>query len=706
MDLIPQPRQGGAWTRVPAPPSALTVYVTVVSLLGAAALAAAVYWTPWPTVFAGSLSWPTAFLVVAVIAGELRPVRLPSESGEVRSLSTSTPFVLALLAVSGVGVAAATQAVASIADDLIHRRSPTKSAFNTSQYVVSVIAGRAVYSSLVGVPFFDHPMTFTAGDIGPLLVSGVAMISINWVLVAGVVSLVAGQRIWLALRYDVRDYLATNVVLLSVGGVAALISGSGVGALALLAAPVLAAHLFAAAAARHAHAATHDALTGLGNRDKLYYELAQAIDASKDSQGRGPGLALLDLDHFKDVNDTLGHPVGDQILRQVAERLRVASPETASVHRLGGDEYAVIVHGGPSDARRVASELLESLAEAIPIENLELLVTASVGIAVAPMHGSDGAELMKNADIALYHAKLERDRISMYAPEFDVNTVEKLRLLSDLRTAIDECQLHVVYQPQVDLRSGRIVGAEALVRWQHPVRGLILPDDFIPLAENSGIIFSLTNFVLDAALGQLATWREEGYDLRMAVNLSARHLSDLGLPDHVAKIAARHGVPLTSLVLEVTETGILSDPIRADAVIHTLRRLGVEISIDDYGTGNASLSYLKRLEIDELKIDRSFVSNLLHDDHDLIIVRSTISLALALGLRVVAEGIEDGQTTDVLSEFGKVVGQGYYLGRPSPAEHIGRLLADEASAVPRAIEGTRPAPTATGADAPTEPGSD
>ncbi len=659
-------------------------------MLGASALAAAVYWTPWSTVFEGSLSWPTAFLVCAVLVGELKPVRVPSEGGEVRSLSTSTPFVLALLAVSGVGVAVATQAVASLADDLIHRRSVTKSAFNISQYVLSVVAGRAVYSSLVGVPFFDHPLTISAGDIGPLLVAGIAMISVNWILVAGVVSFVFSQRIWAALRHDVRDYLATNVVLLSVGGVAALISASGTGALALLAAPVVAAHLFAAAAARHAHASTHDALTGLGNRDKLYYELARAIDASKESSGGGPGLALIDLDHFKDINDTLGHPVGDQILCEVAERLKAASQETASVHRLGGDEYAVIVRGGLADARRVAGELLASFDDAIPIESLELLVRASVGIAVAPMHGADGATLMKNADIALYHAKLERDRISMYAPEFDVNTVEKLRLLSDLRIAIDERQLHVVYQPQVDLAGGRIVGVEALVRWDHPVRGLVLPDDFIPLAENSGIIFPLTDFVLDAALSQLATWLEAGYDLRMAVNLSARHLSDLGLPDQVARIAARHHVPLTALVLEVTETGILSDPIRADAVIHTLRRLGVEISIDDYGTGNASLSFLKRLEIDELKIDRSFVSNLLHDDHDLIIVRSTISLALALGLRVVAEGIEDDETTDVLREFGKVVGQGYCLGRPDTADQIGALLADEMGAVSKTPKRTSP----------------
>jgi EAL domain-containing protein (putative c-di-GMP-specific phosphodiesterase class I) len=334
-------------------------------------------------------------------------------------------------------------------------------------------------------------------------------------------------------------------------------------------------------------------------------------------------------------------------------------------------------------ARQVASDVLGSFDAPIPVETLELLVRASVGVAIAPLHGSDVETLMKNADIALYHAKIERDRISTYAPEFDVNTVERLQLLADLRIGLETRQLHVVYQPQVDLQTGRTVGVEALVRWVHPHRGLVDTGEFIVLAENSGLIFPLTAFVLDTALGQLASWRASGYDLRMAVNLSARHLSDLGLPDQVVAAADLHGVPLSALVLEVTETEILSDPIRADIVLRTLRGLGVEISIDDYGTGNASLGYLKRLQVDELKIDRSFVSNIDNDDHDRIIVRSTTELALALGLRVVAEGIEDEPTAVALRALGGVIGQGYHLGRPSLPEGVeARLKLERKTAAP------------------------
>lgn len=659
------------------PPTRLSAYVAGTIAFGATGLAFAAAYTPWTDYPHNDFVWPLAFLVAAAILGEVKPVKMLRADGEVRTLSASAPFVLALVAIGGFGLAAVVQAVASVADDLHQRRSFVKSLFNTSQYVLSIVAARAVYSGLTGDGFFAGPASFHRDDLGGLILAGVAMISTNWLVVSGVVSLAIRQPLGAVMREDLRDFLVTNVVLLSIGGIATLVFADGVWGLVLVAVPVVAAHVFATASAKHSHDSTHDRLTGLGNREQMHSNLVRAIDATQKTEGGGPSLVVLDLDHFKDVNDTLGHPVGDQVLREVAARLSEAAPEGATVHRLGGDEFAMVMRGDLAAARAAAHALLAAFDTPISVETLDLMVRASVGVAVAPLHGADVDALMKNVDIALYHAKLERDRISIYSPGFDVNTVERLRLLGDLRTALDARQLSVVYQPQVDLASGRTVGVEALVRWNHPTRGRIAPDDFIPLAENSGLIFPLTAFVLDTALSQLALWRSSGHQLRMAVNLSARHLSDLGLPRQVAAAAARHEVPLDALVLEVTETAILSDPIRADSVIRALRQSGVELSIDDYGTGNASLSYLKRLEIDELKIDRSFVSGMVKDKHDAIIVNSTIQLALDLGLRVVAEGIEDGPTTAALRKAGGVIGQGFFLGRPAgPADIDKRLDAE------------------------------
>lgn len=661
----------------------------MVSLLGLAGVGFVLVASPWRDTLDALAIFPVIFLAVAAITGEVKPIRLIGGDGDGRTLSTSAPFILALLPFASVGIAVIVQATASLIDDALHRRELRKSLFNTAQYALSVLSAGVVFSWLAGVPFFRGPMAMEPEHLGPLLAAGAAMILVNWLLVAVAISLSVAQPLWRVLRADARDVFVTNVVLLSIGGVAAEIAADGVGALTMLVAPVIAAHLFAAAAARHAHAAAHDSLTGLRNRGQLYDELARTLSAAHSSRAAGPGLVLFDLDHFKDFNDTLGHPVGDEILRQVADRLSGAAPDDASVHRLGGDEFAVVIRDPSQDVREAGQALLAALDTPVRIGNLELLVRASAGVAIAPDHGADGETLMKNADIALYHAKLERDRISAYAPEFDINTVERLRLLADLRTALDSDQLHVVYQPQVDLHDLRTVGVEALVRWEHPERGLVPPDEFIPLAENSGLIFPLTALVLDTALDQVAQWRAAGDEIRLAVNLSARHLSDSALPSQVAAALARHDVPSSALVLEVTETGILSDPARADLVIREVRELGVEIAIDDYGTGNASLSYLKRLEIDELKVDRSFVSSIGDDRHDLIIVRSTVALALALGLRVVAEGIEDDATVETLRGLGRVIGQGYHLGRPGAPDEISARLASERTAKPT------PTPTPT-----------
>lgn len=660
--------EGGAGGRTLAPPSLLTPYVAVICCLGLGALALVLAGASWPVATTPALL-PIGFLAVAAVLGEARP--LPISRGEVTSetISTSAPFILALLAIGGVGVAVIAQAVASLSDDLVNRRPAKKSAFNTAQYTLSVVAARAVFSALAGVPFFGSHTAIGSAQLGPLIAAGIVMVAVNRLLVAVVVALASRQRVGTILREDGRFILATHVVLLCIGAVAAVVAEEGIAILALLGPPVVAVYLTAAAAIRHAHQASHDSLTGLVNRDRLHKDLAQAFAGARSPED-GPGLVLLDLDHFKDINDTLGHPVGDRLLRQVADRLVDALGETASAARLGGDEFAVVVSGDTTETHAVAQTLLAALEAPMRVGEVELLVRASAGVAVAPQHGDDAETLMKNADIALYQAKLERDRTATYSAEFDVNTVERLRLLADLRTALDTGQLGVAYQPQVDLADGRVVGVEALIRWEHPTRGDVPPDDFIPLAENSGLIAAVTTYVLDSALGVLAQWRSAGHDVRMAVNLSARHLSDLALPRRVTEALDAHGVPPAALVLEVTETGILADPARVDVVIGALRDLGVAIAVDDYGTGHASLSYLKRLEVDELKVDRSFVSDMGRDHHDFIIVRSTIALARDLGLRVIAEGIQDEETAVALRDLGCDIGQGFHLGRPTTPDRV------------------------------------
>lgn len=666
-----------------APPSLLGTYVAVVCGVGLAAIIGVVAHTSWIPVARGA--WlPIGFLAVAALAGEMKPLLISRSGTSSGTISMSCPFILALVAVAGLGVAVLVQAFASMADDLINRRTPKKSAFNTAQYILSLLAARAVYSGLAHLPFFGGPMTVEVHHLGPLLAGGIAMVVVNLLLVTTVVSIATSQPLLTIVREDARFHAATQVVLLCIGAVAAVVVKDGVAVLVLLGAPVIAVHWTTAAAIRHAHEASHDSLTGLKNRDRLHTLLEHAFVTAHRGASSGPGLVLIDLDHFKDINDTLGHAVGDRLLQQVAERLVLALGDDEFASRLGGDEFAVVVDGDLAATQTVAQALLASLEAPMRVGEVELLVRASAGVAVAPEHG-DGAELlMKNADIALYQAKLDRDRISTYSPEYDVNTLERLQLLADLRIALDTGQLTVEYQPQVNLTSRRIVGVEALIRWQHPVRGSVPPDSFIPLAENSGLIAELTAYVLDTALGRLAELRAAGHELRMAVNLSARRLSDLALPSQVAEALMRHGIPPALLVLEVTETGILADPARVDVVIGTLRDLGVAIAVDDYGTGNASLSYLKRLEVDELKIDKSFVIDMRRDKHDFIIVGSTIALALDLGLRVIAEGIEDEATAVALRELGCDVGQGYHLGRPTtPDQILLRLDGERRLAAPR-----------------------
>jgi diguanylate cyclase (GGDEF)-like protein len=420
--------------------------------------------------------------------------------------------------------------------------------------------------------------------------------------------------------------------------------------------------------------AKHDLLTGLPNRTLLHEHLQKAL-LRQPATGRLVALLVVDLDRFKEINDTFGHQHGDLLLQEIGPRLQDILRPADTIARLGGDEFAVLLPGiSAAAAEDVARKIVAALDRSFTIAESLVEVGASVGIALSPEHGSDSGVLLRRADVAMYVAKRSGRGFAVYSPEQDQHSPDRLALVGELRRAIEADELTLVYQPKVSLLTGQAVGVEALIRWHHPQRGMVPPDQFIALAEQTGLIKHLSAWVLNAALRQARAWMNAGLDLPIAVNLSMRDLHDVELPDAVARLLQKWQVPAWRLVVEITENGLMADSARALQVITGLRSMGIRIAIDDFGTGYSSLAYLKRLPVDELKIDRSFVRDLATDDDDLAIVRSTIRLGHDLGLSIVAEGIEDSGTWDLLKRLGCDVAQGYFIGRPMPAEVLEATL--------------------------------
>ena len=427
------------------------------------------------------------------------------------------------------------------------------------------------------------------------------------------------------------------------------------------------------------HQALHDSLTDLPNRTLFHDRVHQALAAAR-REHVPAAVMIMDLDRFKEVNDTLGHASGDELLKQVGLRLRHTLRESDTVARLGGDEFGVLLPKvlDAEAAVAVARKLRTTLEEPFTIHGLALQMEASIGIALFPEHGADVQGLLQRADVAMYVAKEHPSGCEVYTRERDEYSPDRLTLMTELRRAIDRGQLILHYQPKADLRTGEINGVEALVRWEHPERGMIPPDEFIPPAQKTGVIAPLTLFVLDEALRQCRTWALQGMELCVAVNLSTRNLLDVHLPDTVGELLTRWEVPARLLELEITESTILADPVRAMQILSRLDEMGIRLAIDDFGTGYSSLAYLKRLPVDELKIDKSFILGMEDSENDAVIVRSTIDLGRNLGLRVVAEGVETQKAWNHLASLGCDVAQGYFLSRPVPAEQLTQWLRERA----------------------------
>jgi diguanylate cyclase (GGDEF)-like protein len=476
-------------------------------------------------------------------------------------------------------------------------------------------------------------------------------------------------------RGDIAFSAATGAILLSLSPIVVAALDSSPVVFPLFALPLLGVYRGGRQAARSEHQANHDALTGLTNRTLFGALVTDALRRAPDS---GPlAVLLMDLNRFKEVNDTLGHRYGDLLLQQVGRRLQHPLRQRDVVARLGGDEFAILLTDLPhrDAAESIAERLHQTLEGAFTIEGYTLEVDASIGVARYPEDGADVDTLLQRADVAMYRAKENHLPYLTYSAEHDHHTPARLALVSDLRRAVDGEELVLWYQPKVDLQRDEVAGVEGLVRWRHPTLGLLQPNAFIETAEHTGLIKPLTFRVLDEALRQCHSWQERGLDLPVAINLSARALLDRRLPEEIELLLRKWCLGPESLKLEITESSLMADPAMALLVSGELSAQGIALAIDDFGTGYSSLAYLKQLPVREIKIDKSFVTNMTTSRSDAVIVRSTVDLGHNLGLDVVAEGVEDERSLAELRALGCNLAQGYYLSPPVPPDQLVRWIA-------------------------------
>jgi diguanylate cyclase (GGDEF)-like protein len=607
-------------------------------------------------------------LAALAVLGEFVRIRVFRRGAE-GELTLSTAFSFAVLLEGGPLAACLVLAVASVAADVHARKPAMRVWFNAAQYVLSMAGASIILSLLSGVPL-GTVEPFVASELPSMALAAIFFFSINGVLVATVIALSRGYEVVSFVRTDFAFVAASAGLALGLAPIAVLAARFSPVLVPALMLPLYGVHRAARQAVELEHQTLHDALTGLPNRVLLRKRMERAL---VHASGGGDLMAvlLIDLDHFKEINDTLGHLHGDLLLREIAQRLAAVVRPGDTVARLGGDEFAVLLEpvSSPVQAISLAQSLRGRIAEPIDVEGVVMRTEASIGVAVAPDHGDDVDTMLRRADIAMYVAKGGRTGVEAYADAQESHSPARLALAGELRRALEQRELAVYYQPQAAISTGLVTGVEALVRWHHPTRGLVGPDLFVPLAENTGLIGPLTMVVLDTSLAQVRLWDGLGVHLDLAVNLSTRSLLDRALPGIVSKMLARHGMAPERLELEITESMIASDPERALEVLAQLRAVGVRLALDDFGTGYSSLANLRDLEVERLKIDRSFTQSMIERHSDAVIVASTVDLAHQLGLEVVAEGVETREAWERLREMRCDLAQGYFLSRPMAAEH-------------------------------------
>ncbi len=664
-------------------PRSFVVY-TWVTAAAAVATAATVMWSTRWTVDDTGLFW---LLSLFVLIGELLPIPVPRRHG-LAKVTISTAFAFAMLIRFGLAPAITVYVASVVIADGIERVPAIRILFNAAQYALAMLAAAGVLALLGAQP----PMVvITGSEVLAILAAGAAMFAVNHALACIGAALLAGLPVPRYMRDDLAFQAWTAGCLLAFAPAVVASAHATVALVPLCFVPVLAIYMGGRQAALNSHRAYHDALTELPNRTLLAGTLESSIAVAEREHG-AVAVMLLDVDDFKAINDTLGHEFGDLVLRRIAYRLTDAAGEQTLLARLGGDEFAVVLDGDRTAAEVVAERLLAALDRPIDIDTLAVQLDASIGIACYPQHGRTVPELLRHADVALYCAKASDTSVQTYAEESDEYSIDRLALAAQLRRGIERGELAVHYQPKAPLQGGTISSVEALVRWNHPQLGRIGPDGFIPLAEQTGVIKPLTECVLETALAQCERWRRDGLTVSVSVNVSTRNLLDHDLPSVVRALLDSFELPASVLELEITESRIVADLRRARAALEELRGMGVRIAIDDFGTGFSSLSQLQQLPVDEIKIDKSFVTRMETDRNDAVLVRSIIELGRNLGLSVTAEGVESESIRRILHRLGCDFAQGFHIGRPVPAEECRHHLQAPPPPRPIALAATGPCP--------------
>lgn len=605
---------------------------------------------------------------------ELRPVSwMFGNVGTTVTMSWTFAFALLLLGapVAALGIVLG----ASLVGDLAQRKQVSRLLFNTSQLALSLCAGVWVLRASAdgGVVSSDHDLSALWGLFVAL--AGISILLVNGLLTTSVVAIHQRRHFRELLQDGVLGNMSTDLMLLGLAP-AFVITAERSQLLALfLVMTTFAIYRTVVVSFEREFQASHDSLTELLNRRQFDQELDLAILSSA-RNNRGFALLLLDLDHFKEINDGLGHAMGDLVLQLTARELTGSTRPSDVLARLGGDEFGVILRGTNSaqSAAVVAQRFGNALRSINHIEGTPVSVAGCIGVAVYPTHGTDAETLMKSADIAMYQAKRTGGgvRIAVNTPTRD--TGRALSLLPEIRRALADGQFRVHFQPYLHQASGLVVAAEALVRWEHPERGSIAPIEFIPIIEKTELIGPLTTFVLQEAVAQCARWRALGWNIRVSVNGAARSFHDIRFPAEIRRTLAAHDLHPSMLELEITENSVVTDPGLVGTVLDELRFLGASIAIDDFGTGSSSLTSLRQLPLDRIKIDKSFVQQITSNKHDRSIVSALIVLAHSLGLEAVAEGVEDEHVLRTLQDLGCDLIQGYHVSRPVPADVLTDLL--------------------------------